>query len=407
MIWQTVATLLLWFSFGGISQANSEPLFVEAVDYTTIDTVEGCRETRYRGKPRKYSNCLDSKKLYETAIAFAQKNRMPLLVSLGYDECEECEDRDYKLLDPDMIPTNKTISAALTTRQKTEFADFTNGTNQLAFLRMNSNTSHLFNTVQHRAEIDVKNAEIVHTWMKPSVPMWVMVNPKTNESNSVNYSRTIASYCTLGEELALSLQDVGVIKTNPNARNVCYMPLGYSLEDMEIWSQDCEKLKSPLKCYWAAKALEIESLENSKSNIHSKAQLNMKKSSEYFSIACKEKLATACHDLGFHLSDGETFPEPSIKPFMFACDNMVLNACLELAAAYQEGDGGLIKSLEIAIRLTAQGCDAHDPYACSILAEMALKNYPAAQKYQTKAETYLNFGCKNEISWACDLLAKK
>lgn len=79
IIFLGVSLLLLYVNLPALSDTKSRPLFVDAVDYRTIENVEGCEVEPYH-KPRQYPQCTDPEKLFEAAKAFALEHNLPLLI---------------------------------------------------------------------------------------------------------------------------------------------------------------------------------------------------------------------------------------------------------------------------------------------------------------------------------------
>ncbi len=394
-----VSGLLFWLSFAEFAFGTNKPLFVEAVDYKTIETVPDCEETLYRGNPRLYSRCANPYKLFGKAKTFALENKMPLVILWGFDSCPACEDLENRYFDPGFLPTNNAISASLTLNQKTQFSNYTNGNNQLALIRMNSGTSVDHNQI-FAQKIGANKLAASLGWRKVWSPMFMVVNPETDALGSI---RHFSGYelCTLGEELALGLEQVGIIKGNPNWKKVCSRSADYTDEDRASWEGECGDGDN-LKCYLAGSAerqsyYDLEETRQKAADVHRASALNL------LNKACDNGLINACRSVGYLLpTDGKKgYTEKAVNFFRRACNQRDMNACGQMGWAYKFGEGGLRENRATAVKYYAKACDSHDPWACSQIGEMAFYGDPGTTSYKSDAKRMLAFGCRNELEWAC------
>ena len=82
--------LLLALCFGNPLAAvgQHQPLFIEAVDYSAFEPIEGCTRDR---KDAVYKGCLRPRELYDAALITAREMKRPLMIIWGFDECPACK----------------------------------------------------------------------------------------------------------------------------------------------------------------------------------------------------------------------------------------------------------------------------------------------------------------------------
>jgi hypothetical protein len=400
-LWALFLTLVSCLYVSGAAHAASEPLFVEAVDYKTIEDVADCEKKPYY-KERVFSRCTDPDKLFDAAKTFALNNDVPLVILWGFDECPACESLKIRMFDPDMLPSDKAVETALSGAQKVEFAKATKDRNQLAIVRMNSGTS----LAHYQAFADKIGANKVASdlgWKKVWSPMFMVVNPKTGAVASNGYFRGY-QFCTLGEELVEGLADVGVITANPNATRNCGRP-DASDEDAAEWGKACDAGHVE-KCAWAGIANQHKTHELKADD--PKASLKVRlRARKQLTTACDNNYITACRmAAGLLPKSGGKYTRAAVQLLRKSCDGKDLIACSRLGYAYEGGEGGLRRNIPRAVNLIAMACDAHDPFACGMLGEMAFYKDPGTDRFQSRAKTLLAFTCRNDRDWACDKLYK-
>lgn len=396
-------SITLWVGLTAHTQAKDLPLLLNAVDYSKIESVADCEETLYRGKPRLYSRCLDPDRLFDAAKSFAVENNLPLLIMWGFDSCPACEDQKVRLFDPTWSPTHKTVTSALSEAQKAEFSKYTNGKNQLAVVRMNSGTSLKHNQA-FAEKIGANKLASTLGWKKVWSPMFMIVNPETSALASNSYFSSY-SFCTMGEEFALGLEHVGIIKADPRMKRICSMPAEPSDEDLATWTSDCNNFDST-KCFWLAKYKQWDYVD-SKDDDKAASLIALSEAQALFAKACVDGVALGCYNEGWAVGKkGKAFARQSTDLMKAACKRKALPACKTLASRYFDGSGGLKRNERMAAKLYAEVCEAHDPYACSALGEMAYYRDAGTNPYLLKIPALLAFGCRDDISFACDLQAK-
>ena len=68
--------------------AQDQQLFVEAVDYTKFEPIDGCTRDREEAI---YKGCLRPRELYDAALTTARGMKRPLMIVWGFDECPGCQ----------------------------------------------------------------------------------------------------------------------------------------------------------------------------------------------------------------------------------------------------------------------------------------------------------------------------
>lgn len=396
--WLVTFSLIFSLSFNEHSYAKSKPLFLEAVDYTTIETVGDCKETLHHGKKRKYSRCANPDKLFEAAKTFALEKKIPLVILWGFDACPACENLERVFFDPEMLPTNKAVSELLTPQQKEQFSNYTNGSNQLALVRMNSGTS-----IQHNQDFanEIGANKLASTLGSDKVwsPMFMVYNPETSTlaANQHFYGQ---SYCNFSEEIAQGLEQVGIIKDDPNWDRSCYMPEDPTDEVLTKWKTEC-KAGSYAKCFWVGSAYKQKYYDEQEADLKT-AEDFRKRAVKFLKKSCDNGLFTACRSVGYILpKNGEEYKPEAMNFFKRACNRRDMRACGQVAFGYQYGEGGLQKSNPKAAMYYAKVCDSHYPWACSKLGEMALYRDAGTSDYHARAKQLIAFGCRDGNDWAC------
>lgn len=396
--------LAMLLARSAIAEAETRPLFVEAVDYRTIANVDGC-ETEPYYKPRQYPQCTDPEKLYAAAIAFAAAHNLPLMIDWGFDECPGCQARESALRAPDFDLSSDGLLASMTQEQAASFSSYTRGLNQIALVKMNSHGS--FQHFQDFAErIGAQSVASDLGWNKVWSPLFMLVNPETNEIAANDWFGGY-SFCTLIEEINEGLQQVGIATRKDNVVRQCYMPDEFTSADMAAWSDACET-EDRIKCFWLgyAHARSIDQASDVIARISPYA-----KAMGAYTAACEQGVANACSKIGrmMHNHDsvakyhhGEYYAERANEFSARACDQKFLSACGSLAYGYRYGRDGLERNLQLAARLFRVACVAHDPWACGHLSRLTSLGTEGTEDYIGQEETLLAFACRNRNDWACE-----
>lgn len=387
-----------------VAQIQTQPLFVEAVDYRTIDTVDGCETEPYH-KERIYPQCTDPEKLYAAAIAFATANNLPLVIDWGFDECPGCQARERRLRAPDFDLSSQGLLASMTEDQEIAFSSYTHGLNQIALVRMNSHGS--FQHFQDFAErIGAQRVARDLGWRKVWSPLFMVVNPNTNEVAANDWFGGY-SFCTLIEEINEGLQQVGIATRRDNIIRQCFMPDEFSSAELTAWVNGCEA-ENRIECFWAGNAHEL-SIDRDADVI---ARISpYKKALRAYTAACEQGVANACGQLGkmMHNQDsvakyhhGADYAVRANNFLTRACDHKHQWACGALAYRHRHGRDGVERNPQLAASLFEIACIAHDPWACGHLGKLTRLGIEGTEIYVGQEETLLAIACRNRNDWACE-----
>ncbi|MFV0480647.1 MAG: hypothetical protein ACK5LP_01555 [Campylobacteraceae bacterium] len=134
---------------------------------------------------------------------------------------------------------------------------------------------------------------------------------------------------------------------------------------------------------------------------------NYKKALNYFVLACKNNIATACLNIGV-LNDEITGTEPNfeiaMKYYNLACEMGELDGCSNMALLYQQAKGVPRNTIK-AIEIFSENCDNKEhAISCLALFHIYAKDTDITQKNTTKAATYLVKACELGDENSCYIL---
>ena len=182
-------------------QIKGESVFVDAIDYAAIPSMENCQEERV--KEVRYYQCKSSKDIYLAGLKAAKAQNKPLMVTFGFNTCPYCKVLDAEIYDPKNPVTREAVQQYLSVNAAAKLEDFS-----LPQIRIHARSDH---GLQLANDLGVTQMAQARGWHRVWSPFIVFVNPETGAMASESQWEAKEIYCDWAANIAVSLEKNGYV----------------------------------------------------------------------------------------------------------------------------------------------------------------------------------------------------
>ena len=200
-----IFAFLALLSLGACGGQSGTNLFVDAVDYATLQTEGGCKDDPANAI---YYACIDSETLYEAAVASAKERGTPLMVIWGFNECPYCKVFDGENFNPEAPWKTADFIKKLTPDQRSAMTAEARAGYQISVVRLNARTQ---NGLDFADKLGVTDLARERGWHRVWSPFIMVVDPDTRTIHTEEKWNAQWSFCESASEFIVNLVAIGAL----------------------------------------------------------------------------------------------------------------------------------------------------------------------------------------------------